>query len=144
MADLHVLGHSKAFLGWSGSTFSRFVEQMLPADIPVAKFVARSHVATTAHAMCGKASGMTALNNCTDLSMPPRKEQPPCSDEGCRNVQSDRQLASRWGRQARDLPSPPPPPPRELHQLLAGVPLESPTNCLGGVRALRSPRASGF
>jgi hypothetical protein len=37
-----VLGHSKAFLGWSGSTFSRFVEQMLPADIPVAKFVARS------------------------------------------------------------------------------------------------------
>ena len=42
MADLHVLGHSKAFLGWSGSTFSRFVEQMLPADIPVAKFVARS------------------------------------------------------------------------------------------------------
>ena len=42
LADLHVLGHSKAFLGWLGSTFSRFVEEMLPAGIPVAKFVARS------------------------------------------------------------------------------------------------------
>ena len=39
LADLHVLGHSKAFLGWGGSTFSRFVKQMLPAGIPVANFV---------------------------------------------------------------------------------------------------------
>ena len=38
LADLHVLGHSKAFLGWRGSTFSRFVTEMLPAGIPVATF----------------------------------------------------------------------------------------------------------
>ena len=42
LADLHVLGHSKAFLGWRGSTFSRFVGEMLTAGIPVANFVARS------------------------------------------------------------------------------------------------------
>ena len=42
LADLHVLGHSKAFLGWGGSTFSSFVKKMLPAGIPVANFVARS------------------------------------------------------------------------------------------------------
>lgn len=41
LADLHVLGHSKAFLGWGGSTFSQFVTEMLPAGIPVAIFGAQ-------------------------------------------------------------------------------------------------------